>query len=114
MEKFTEIIDTYLLNYDSYKKGKVEFDCDYGELIFFKEKYNILILFGIYIYPGYRKHGLCRSIIQYLIEKSKGRFKYILIESVISKILYEYLLRFKYEDKKFKLVKEGFIYKIKN
>jgi len=114
MEKFTEIIDTYLLNYNSYEKGKVEFDCDYGELIFFKENYNMIILFGIYIVPGYRKQGLCRSIIQYLIEKSKGRFKYILIESVISKVLYEYLLRFKYEDKKFKLVKEGFIYKIKN
>ncbi len=114
MEKFTEIIDTYLLNYDSYEKGKVEFDYDYGELIFFKENYNRLILFGIYIVPEYRKQGLCRSIIQYLIDKSKGRFKYILIESVISKVLYEYLLRFKYEDKKFKLVKEGFIYKIKN
>ena len=114
MEKFTEIIDTYLLNYDSYEKGKVEFDCDYGELIFFKENYNRLILFGIYIVPEYRKHGFCRSIIQYLIDKSKGQFKYILIESVISKVLYEYLLRFKYQDKKFKLVKEGFIYKIKN
>ena len=114
MEKFTQIIDTYILNYDSYEKGKVEFDCDYGELIFFKENYNRLILFGIYIVPCYRKHGFCRSIIQYLIEKSKGRFKYILIESVISKVLYEYLLRFKYEDKKFKLIKEGFIYKIKN
>ena len=114
MEKFTEIIDTYLLNYNSYEKGKVEFDCDYGELIFFKENYNRLILFGIYIVPAYRKHGFCRSIIQYLIDKSNGRFKYILIESVISKVLYEYLLRFKYEDKKFKLIKEGFIYKIKN
>ena len=47
MEKFTEIIDTYLLNYNSYEKGKVEFDCDYGELIFFKENYNRLILFDL-------------------------------------------------------------------
>lgn len=114
MEKFIEIIDTYFSNYDLYQKGKVEFDCDYGELIFFKENHNMLILFGIYIHPKYREQGFCRSILHYLIEKSKSRFKYILIESVISKILYEYLLRFKYGDKKFKLTKEGFIYKIKN
>ena len=114
MEKFIEIIDTYFSNYDLYEKGKVEFDCDYGELIFFKENCDILILFSIYIRPGYREQGICRSILYYLIEKSKGRFKYILVESVISKILYEYLLRFKYENKKFKLIKEGFIYKIKN
>lgn len=112
MEKFKEIIDTYFLNYDLYETGKVEFDCDYGELIFFKENNNILTFFGIYIHPEYRQQGFCRSILHYLIEKSKDRFKYILIESVMSKILYEYLLRFNYKNKKFKLVNTGFIYKI--
>lgn len=114
MDKFIEIIETYFLNYDQYENGKIEFDCDYGELIFIKENPNILTLFGIYINPEYRQHGFCRSILQYLIEKSEGRFKYVLVESVMSKILYEYLLRFKYNYKGFKLIKDGFIYKIKN
>lgn len=112
MEEFKKIIDTYFLNYELYENGKVEFDCDYGELIFLKKNHNTLTLFGIYINPEYRKNGFCRTILHYLIEKSKGRFKYLLIESVMSKILYEYLLRFKYKNKKFKIIYDGFIYKI--
>lgn len=112
MEEFIEIIDTYFLNYNQYENGKVEFDCDYGELIFLKENTTILKLFGIYIHPEYRQQGFCRSILQYLIDKSKGKFKYVFVESVMSKILYEYLQRFKYNDKSFKLDKDGFIYKI--
>lgn len=113
MEQFTEIIDAYISNYESYEKGKVELDCDYGELIFLKDNRNMLTLFGIYIHPEYREQGFCRSILQYLIDKSKCQFKYVLVESVMSKILYEYLLRFKYENKKFKNTKNGFIYNIK-
>ena len=36
MNKFTEIIDTYLLNYSTYCEEKIEFDCEYRELIFNK------------------------------------------------------------------------------
>ena len=112
MDKFIEIIDTYFLNYEQYENGKIEFDCNYGELIFLKDDPNILTLFGIYIYPEYREKGFCKSILQYLIDKSNNKFKHLLVESVMSKILYEYLLRFKYNDKNFKLDKDGFIYKI--
>ena len=114
MEDFIKIIDTYFENYDLYENGKVEFDCYFGELIFFKGNRNMLTLFGIYICPEYRQKGFCRNILQYLIDKSKGRFKYLFVESVMSKILYEYLLRFRYENIKFKKIYEGFIYKIKN
>lgn len=114
MEQFIEIIDTYFLNYDLYELGKVEFYCDHGELIFFKGNPNMLTLFGIYINPEHRQKGFCRSILQYLIDKSKCQFKYILVESVMSKILYEYLLRFRYKNRKFKRMYEGFMYKIKN
>jgi hypothetical protein len=114
MEGFIKIIDTYFFNYNLYELGKVEFDCHYGELIFFKGSPNMLTLFGIYINPECRQKGFCRSIIQYLIEKSKGRFKYVFVESVMSKILYEYLLRFRYKNRKFKRMYDGFIYKIKN
>lgn len=113
MEKFIEIIDTYLLNYSTYKKGKVVFECDYGELIFNKEDNDILTLFGIYIRPEYRRQRLCENILHYLINKSENEFNYICVEAVLSKILYEYLLRFNYKGKKFNKMKKGFIYKIK-
>jgi hypothetical protein len=112
MEKFKEIIDTYLLNYSTYQKDKVIFECDYGELIFIKDKPEICILHGIFIFPQYRNKGLCRDILRYLIDNCPNNFKYICVESVISNILYEYLLRFEYKNKKFKLIKSGFLYKI--
>lgn len=113
MEKFKEMIDTYIDNYDLYENGKQEFECEYGDLIFYKNKNNdYLTLFGIYIYPEYRRNGYCRYIFNYLIEKAASRFKYISVECVVSKILYNYLLRFKYNNKKFKLTVNGFVYKM--
>lgn len=111
MEQFKQIIDTYILNYETYKNGKVEFECDYGELIFFKKNNNFLTLFGIYIFPEYRQKGFCRDILQYLIQSGKN-FKYLCVQSVMSKILYNYLLRFNYENKKFRLSKTGFFYNL--
>jgi len=79
-----------------------------------KQNENVLILFGIYINPEYRNKGLCRDILYYLIDKIVDfkNFKYICVQSVLSKILYEYLLRFTYKNKKFKLVENGFLYKL--
>jgi hypothetical protein len=48
MDEFIESIDKYLSNYSRYEKGKVEFDCECGELIFYKNIPNVLTLFGIY------------------------------------------------------------------
>jgi hypothetical protein len=113
MDKFIEIIDTYLANYESYEKGKVEFECDYGELIFNKQDNDdVLTLFSIYIRPEYRQHRFCENILHYLIDKSETRFKYFCVEDVLSKVLYEYLVRFNYKGKKFNNTKNGFIYKI--
>lgn len=113
MDQFKEIIDTYIENYLKFENGKVNFDCDYGELIFFKENDNFLVLHGIYIFPEHRNKGLCREILHYLIEQCANKFKYICVQSVISKNLYEYLLRFRYKNKKFKNTKTGFVYVIK-
>ena len=112
MIKFEEIIDIYILNYDTYKNGKVVFEYEYGELIFFKQNPKIITLFGIYIYPEYRQQGLCRSIFHYLIEKSTNKFQYLCIESVLSKVLYEYLERFKYKNRQFKNRKDGWFFKL--
>jgi hypothetical protein len=112
MNIFKEIIDTYLINYSTYKNGKVVFEYEYGELIFLKENPKIITLFSIYIFPEYRKQGLCRNILQYLIDKSSIKFQYLCIQSVLSKILYEYLERFEYINKKFKNKKDGWFFKL--
>ena len=111
MESFIEAINTYLSNYSTYKKGKVNFECDYGDLIFVKNNSNMLILFGIYINPDYREKGFCKNILEYLIDSAKEKkFKYFSVQSVLSKVLYEYLLRFTYKNKGFNLKNTGFIY----
>ena len=80
---------------------------------FFKNNSNMLILFGIYISSEYREKGFCRNILYYLIDSAKKyNFKYFCVQSVLSKILYEYLLRFKYNNKGFNLKKIGFVYMI--
>ena len=112
MSEFFKFIDTYINYYSIYDKGKVCFESTYGELIFYKNNSNTLIVDGIYIYPDYRKNGFCRNILHYLIEKGSQHFKYLCIQSVISKILYEYLLRFKYKNKNFIIKKIGFICKL--
>lgn len=113
MEKMKELIDTYLDKYDIYKNGKVTFDCEYGELIFYKEIPDCLTLHSIYFYPEYRRQGLCRNVLHYLIEKSSNKFKYLCVEAVLSKILHDYLIRFKYKNNQFKKVFDGFYYKMK-
>lgn len=125
MEKFIEIIDTFLLNYSNYNNGTQSFECDYGEIIFLKngknmkhiknkkvKKEDTIIIHGIYIKPEYRNKGFCKNILIHLIDKCCKNFQYLCIQSVISKILYEYLLRFEYNSKNFLLKKDGFLYKL--
>lgn len=114
MDQFKEIIDAYLLNYSKFENGKIPFDCDYGELIFYKDKSQNLILYSIYIFPKYRQKGFCRSILQYLIDSCPEGFKCVCVQSVLSNILYAYLTRFTYKNNKFKNTKNGFVYIIKN
>lgn len=112
MNNFQDIIDTFLLNYATYVNGKISFECDYGELIFFKNSPQILTVFGIYIYPEYRQQGICRNILHYLIDHASHphKFERLCIQSVLSKPLYDYLLRFQYKNKCFKNKKTGFFY----
>jgi hypothetical protein len=109
MNEFIELIDTYLLNYSNYDNGKVMFECNYGELCFNKQKSNTITIYAIYIHTKYRQHGLCRDILRYLIDKSGDKFEILCVESVLSKVLYEYLLRFTYKNKRFKNKKNGFV-----
>ena len=113
MEQFKEIIDAYFKNHLLFENDKISFDCDCGELIFNKKNTNTITLYAIYICPEYRNKGLCREILYYIIDNCPEQFKYFCIESVISKVLYDYLTRFKYNNKKFNNTKNGFIYLLK-
>ena len=113
MDCFIELIDTYLSNYSTYKNGKVAFECDYGELIFYKDNSNNLILFGIYINPEHREKCFCRQILQYVIDSAeKNNFDYFCVQTVLSKVLYEYLLRFTYKSKRFYIRNQGFLLRL--
>jgi hypothetical protein len=112
MNKYEAIIDYFFANYSTYDNGKLSFEYEYGELIFFKKNPTILTLFGIYIHPEYRQHGICRNVLQYLIDKKPHHFKKLCVQSVLSKVLYEYLLRFEYKNKRFKNQVTGFFYEL--
>jgi hypothetical protein len=112
MATFNEIIDIYLTNYSTYDYSKIVFECEHGELIFYKDKNNLnsIIIYGIFIKEEHRQKGLCKNILQYCIDNGNKYFKTLIVESVLSKILYDYLLRFNYNNKGFKLTQKGFIY----
>jgi predicted GNAT family acetyltransferase len=113
------LIDIYSSNFAIYGQGYVTLNCEYGELTFLKNKTKMLIIHGIFIKEQYKKKGICRNILQYIVDvnnannandvnNANNKFKQLCFNSVLSKILYEYLLRFEYKNKKFRLTKTGF------
>jgi N-acetylglutamate synthase-like GNAT family acetyltransferase len=109
---FYQIVDCYLENFNSFQiNKKIEFECEVGCIEFFKcSNTNKIIVHSIYIKEQYRKKGLCGEFIKYLIDKI-GDTQTLVIQSVLSKILYEYLSRFDYNKTIFVIKKEGFIAK---
>jgi hypothetical protein len=114
---FYKIVDDYidnilLLDNDTNIVKKICYECDYGsiEFIRYPKKSNIkkIIVHEIYVREQYRNQGLCKEFIKYLIDKSDKIN--IMIQSVLSKILYNFLLRFEYKEKKFIVTKQGFLY----
>jgi len=110
---FTQIIEHYLNNFDLYEKcKKYSYICIYGSIEFFKSNdIKKIIVHEIYIEEQFRRIGLCSNFIKYFIDKLNGTNKIFVIQSVLSKILYEYLLRFNYNEYKFFLKKDGFVIK---
>lgn len=107
---FNEIVDCCLENFNKFQiNKKIEFECEYGSIEFFKySNPNKIIVHSIYIKKQYRRKGLCGGFIKYLIDKIEDR-QTLVIQSVLSKILYEYLSRFEYNKTIFVLKKEGFV-----
>lgn len=107
---FFHIVDYYLDNTNMLNTGTNGFNCEYGSIEFIKlSSSNVVIIHEIYVKTQYRNKGMCKDFIKYLIDKLKNKQK-IIIRSVLSKILYEFLLRFEYAQNKFVINKEGFVY----
>lgn len=86
--------------------GKHEYNNEYGTITFIKENNRNIIVYEIFIKEKYRCKGYCKKFIEKLADSGYN----FLIISVISKILYNYLCRFRYKGRKFKLTKQGFYY----
>jgi hypothetical protein len=112
-DNFTQIVEYYFNNFSKLQSGnKYYYDCIYGSVEFYKSTNdNKIIIHEIYVLEKYRKNGLCGNFIKYIINKIDGTNKILVIQSVLSKILYEYLLRFNYHNHIFVLKKEGFVVK---
>jgi len=105
-----QIIDTWITTNSTYPEGKTSFENTYGAITFRKDlkQLNTTIVFEIYFREEYRNKGLCREFLQKLIDKTPT--KNVGVECVLSKILYNYLCRFRYKGKKFKLIDGTFVY----
>lgn len=118
-DDFTQIVEHYLDNFCKLQyKNKYCYNCLYGSIEFYKSyDDNKIIVHEVYILEQYRRNGLCGNFIKYLIDKIeemnkiKKMNKILVIQSVLSKILYDYLLRFNYNKYIFVLKKEGFVMK---
>lgn len=113
MSDFDEICKSYVDNLSLYSHGKHSFDCKYGTLTFIKNNNNSITIFEIYIIPEYRNKGLCKKFLINLIEYLKiNKIRKLHIISVLSKILYDFLNRWIYGGKRWKLKHDGFCYSI--
>jgi len=105
---FLQIVDYYLMNFNLLENNsKYNFECKYGCLEFHKKNNSNIIVHEIYINEMYRNKGLCKEFLKYLIDNSITKHQ-IIIQSVLSKILYYFLLRFEHNGYKFYLKKQGF------
>ena len=102
-----ELINQWIDNYLTYPFGKTELTNQFGSITFIKESNNFkkLLVYEIYINGEYRKKGLCKQFLTQLIDCIPINCTQIIIQAVLSKILYEYLERFEYKGKKFKIYK---------
>ena len=99
------IFNEYIENYDNYENGKVSLECEIGCITFIKKRnnFNTIIIFEIFIKEEYRNQGYCKKFLNYIIERNHN----ILIVSILSKILYEFLEK----HSSFILVNDGFFHK---
>lgn len=110
---WSEIIGDWIgLKYQQYPIGKTEISNDLGHIIWFKNSnsQNKIIVHEIYVNFEHRNKGLCREFLNQLIDLIHPETKQIIIQAVLSPILYNFLCRFEYKGKKFKIIKGEWTY----
>jgi len=101
---------SFITAFDDHIKNKVIYDYNTieGNLRFVKNK-SIIIIDVIFLHECFRRRGILKKFLHHVVNSVKiFKFKFM-IQSVLSKILYEYLLRFNYDGHTFKLCKDGFL-----
>jgi predicted GNAT family acetyltransferase len=109
MYTFISAFDNYMSIFDSTEKKSYEYDTIEGELRFVKINSTDIILNSIYVKPELRGRRILEKFLFHVVKYIKqNKLKHFWIVDVLSKILYGYLLRFKYNDCRFKLHQKGF------
>lgn len=107
---YQSIIRSYIHNRSYIQPDKHVYEYELGELIFWGGSSTAITVFGIYFHPEKRNQGLCRGLLQNLIDqiqefnaslKKKKKIHKLIITCVLSKVLYEYLGRFRYKNRQF-------------
>jgi hypothetical protein len=112
---WTQLINQWVGQYQSYPIGKTELVNHYGSITWIKDDKFMekIIVYEIYINPEFRSQGFCKEFLTQLIDiVGQTNAKQIQIQAVLSPILYNFLLRFKYQGKKFKIIKGEWTYLI--
>lgn len=112
-DNFIQIVNYYLKNKNLFVSNKtIELECEYGTIEFYNlnnsNNSNKIIVHSIFVKEQYRKKGLCGEFIKCIIDNLNTNDIFI-IQSVLSKILYEYLKKFEYNGFIFVAKKEGFV-----
>jgi hypothetical protein len=109
---FESAIDAYINGWNEEPLGKREMECNHGCITFHKYPNNgldTITLFGIFIYKNDRRQGHCRKILEHLVDVFLLHGYDFMIESVLSKPLFDYLSRFQYKGCSFTIQKTGFL-----
>jgi hypothetical protein len=109
MYTFASAFENYISIFDNAEKKSYEYDTIEGELRFVKINSTDIILNSIYVKPELRGIRILEKFLFHVVKFIKqNNLKYFWIVDVISKILYDYLLRFEHDNYKFKLCRKGF------
>jgi len=108
MFSFRTAFDDYVINLDIFEYETIE-----GSLRFVKNDSNMIIIDEIYVKKEFRQRGILKIFLEHVTNYMiKNKNKQFMIQSVISKILYDYLIRYEKNGCKFMLTKSGFLLKV--
>lgn len=105
-EFFIESFNSYKNNFSTLPiNTTTTFDNSNFEIRFIKVNKTDIIINSIFVSVEYQKKGILSKFLEYICKNDKINFK---IVDVMSNILYNYLLKFRFNNKKFKLKEDGF------